>query len=305
MTTFINAKYLGHGIDPEEYHAQDAKRGMSHFVMSRSQLVNFASSPSRWINGYKEADEDTTSTEWGSLIDCLVTEPHQFDKKFAVKPDTYRSEKGEEKPWNGNATVCKEWAAEHESKILLKLDSLSRAKFAVSRLELDEEIGEFICCSKKQVMCVAAYKATNGVLVPVKILIDLVPDANHEKFGQDLGDLKTDRDASPAKYNRTVEQRRYHWQAAMNLDVFNAACPDESRHSFRHIVSENVHPYEPGRRWLDSEMIQQGRAQYTAALEQYAQCIATNIWPSWDDAPNQLIAGWSAVKLEAWMVKES
>lgn len=300
---FTNAKYIGHGIDPEDYHTHDVPRGDRRFVMSRSQLVNFASSPSRWLAGYKEDDGDTEATAWGSLIDCLVTEEHRFDDKFAVKPATYRNERGEDKPWRGNAKVCEAWEAEHDGKILVKSEKFTQAKFAMMRLLNDSELGEFITCSAKQVMCVADYKASNGVLVPVKILIDLVPDANHHKFGQDLGDLKTDRDASPGKYNRTVEARRYHWQAAMNLDVFNAARPDESRSVFRHVVSENVHPFEPGRRWIDSEMIQQGRAQYTAALELYAACIASNSFPSWDDQGKQLIPGWTQVALEAYMVK--
>jgi hypothetical protein len=301
MNPFINAKLVGADIDADEYHKQDAKRGDQRYVMSRSALVNFASNPDRWLKGYKEEDEGTTATEWGTLIDLLVTCPKRFDDKFAIKPETYRNEKGETKPWSGNANVCKAWAEEQSGRIIIKADEKRDADYAITRLHQDSDIHGFIACSQCQVMATADYQdRLTGVIVPVKILVDFVPDKHHPAFGQDLGDLKTARNASPGKWSREVFDRRYHWQSAMNLDVY-AAATGEDRTGFRHIVSENVHPYQPGKRWLDQEMIQLGRAEYLRALGMYAECLKTNYWPSWDDSA--IIKGWTQVSMEAWMVK--
>lgn len=101
----VNAKIVGAGISNEVYRRQDAKRGDLEFVMSRGELCEFARCPHRWINGYKE--DDTESTEWGTLIDCLAMTPKSFNDCFAVTPATYPGSKpGEEKPWNWNANQC-------------------------------------------------------------------------------------------------------------------------------------------------------------------------------------------------------
>jgi hypothetical protein len=160
-----NAKIIGKDILPEVYRRQEpnVKRGDPAFVMSRGELMEFAHCPQRWILGI-ESDE-TKSTEWGTLIDCLVLSPGRFENEFAVTPATYKStgmrcpscgsvtdskkcrkcgtdrvEVVIEKPWDWNANTCKDWREERDGMRMVKSDTNAEAGAAVTRLLSDEQI---------------------------------------------------------------------------------------------------------------------------------------------------------------------
>ncbi len=301
--TFTNAKIVSRNTDTSAYHSQQHKRGQPGFVMSRSELTTFAACPSKWIRGWRS--EDTESTEWGSLIDCLVLQPDTFKADFAIKPETYRSDEGE-KPWNGNSKVCKQWLADHEGKSIISAKERIGADAAVSRLVDDDEINDFLQASDKQVMATAGWTdKETGLVVPLKILVDLVPWEDHERFGKDLGDLKTTRDASLRPYNKDVFHHGYHVQAALYLDVYCAAT-GEDRVGFRHVVSENSSPYEPGLRYISNEYVELGRVTYKSQLAFYCRCLAEQRWPGYDDLETlerRLCGRWSVCDVEPWMVQ--
>lgn len=324
-----NAKIIGENTNPADYQKQDYQRGDKRFVMSRGELCAFYYSPSKWINGAKFTGND--STEWGNLIDTMVTAPDSVSQVFAVQPSHYdttgmqcpvcqsvtdsakcskcktpRVEVAIKKEWSGQSKTCQEWVANQQAagKLVVSADDFESAKIAVNRLMKDEIISDFIDWSRKQVMAVAEWhdKAT-GLVIPLKTLLDFVPDEKHHDFGKSLGDLKTARSAFPKTWNDEVYKRDYHTQAALYLDVYVAAT-GEDRQDFRHVISENEFPYEPARRWIESDMMEHGRAKYRMALQKYCECLNSNVWPSWDDEGNQMIAGWGQIKLSAWMVKE-
>jgi hypothetical protein len=297
-----NAKLIAKDYDAELYHKQEHPRGNPNLVMSRSQLAVFAQCPSRWLEGFSREDSD--ATDWGSLIDCLVLTPQMFDDKFAAKPATYEDQKsGETKPWNGNATVCKQWAAEQEGKKLVSAEDFEQAKIAVARLWKDEAIKDFIDSSDKQVYCTAEWHDPGtGLVIPVKTLIDLAPRKGQSRFDDCLGDFKTARDAAVKEWAKKVNGFGYHIQAALELDIYNLAT-GEKRSDFRHVIQENIAPYQPAKRIIDLEFIQSGRDAYKAALAWYSHCLHTGEWPDYDGtAPG--IGGWSFVSQTAWMLKE-
>src|SRR5512139_3635422 len=95
---FTNASVIG--PSDGSYHHQTAKRGDPAFIMSKSELWNFAQCPSRWLAGYKE--EKSEKMSWGDRVDCLALTPERFAKRFVICPDTYPAKDGEMKPWNWN-----------------------------------------------------------------------------------------------------------------------------------------------------------------------------------------------------------
>ena len=288
VNPFTNAKIIGVGVPAEVYLASAAKRGHKDYAMSRSALMEFAKCPKRWVNGYRE--DATTEKDWGSLLDCLVLEPAKFAERFATTPDTYGPDN---KKWNFNATECKEWRKAHEAKQIVKPSDVEEAEIARRALMADEKIAEFVNCSDKQVMVVAEYRdEETGIGVPVKCLIDLVPDVNMtSKFADDLGDLKTCSFAAPGFWVKQVEQFNYHVQASLYLDTFNAAT-GEKRNGFRHVIQENYPPYQTAKRWLTDEFIKLGRKRYKEALKRYAACLKAGEWPDYDDGGQMNIDGW-------------
>lgn len=307
-----SAQIIGDGVSVETYKAQPngplVKRGHPDYVLGGSDISEFDHCPHRWVSGYK--DEGTKSTEWGTIVDCLLMggEPDQF----AICPETYTSLKKvkgsldavvEEKPWNFNAEVCREWKEERlaEGRMIVKHDVFESAFFAAELIMKDPQLAGIFKASRKQVFIEGIYEdRETGVSVPVKCLIDLVAP---EMF---LADFKTCQSAHPKPWARQVFNFGYHVQAARHLDLWNTAT-GEMRVEFRHYIQESYEPFEIGKRILSEEFVVLGRDRYLRSLKRYAQCIKTGVWPGYDVSKSNsdmVIDGHTLVSPEAWMVGE-
>ena len=295
LNPFTSAKVVSVDTDPAVYFAQTAKRGERGYVMSRSDLVEFAKCPRRWRLGY--ATEETEAMLFGSLVDCLLLTPERFAATYAVKPATYTAEDGSEKAWNGNAKVCRQWAADNAGKVLVGNDVYDAANQAVARLRADSRVADMVSHGKRQVMLLGEYAdAATGVTVTVRAMVDLVPPGQLW-----LADLKTVKDASAESWPRLVYQRGYHVQAALDCDLWNLAT-GESREMFAHILVENFPPFEPARRCLGADWLSMGRGVYQTALQDYCHAIATNTWRGYEHETEQEIEGFAITEPQSWMV---
>lgn len=303
MTEFKNCKLIASGVDPDVYHRQDAKRGDPNYAMSRSELMLFAANPRKWIDGFKP--KDTDATDFGSLVDTILLDNARFDEKVAVQPATYHDEKsGEDKKWNGNATVCKEWKKDNESKLIASAQEMADAKEVIRRLLVDPLIPSVINPAKYQVLVIGEYHDNvTKLVIPVKTLIDIVPDAAGP-YGKSLADYKTARTAVPRMWNKAIYDRHYDAQAAICLDLYTLAT-GEDRVEFRHIISENVSPFQPARRLVTTEFVEIGRNKIRTALNRYCWCLRENKWPSWDDEGEKNYKGWTFSEPDAWMITSS
>lgn len=299
-----SAKIISEQTDPETYIAsKGGPRGEPDHIMSRGELIEFARCPHRWLMGYGEEDEDTTATEWGSLADCLALSPGRFAESYVVTPETYPDKKtGETKPWNWNATFCKDWreVTAKSGKKPVKGETFTQVENAMKFLFANEQIASFIHRSKKQVFVMADYvDPETKIVVPIKCLLDLVP-ALDSPFSKDLGDFKTCRSAKPFLWDRAVFEHGYHVQAALYMDAYTKAT-GEDRVSFRHILQESFPPWEPGKRILSAEYMELGRMAYLNALRRYCQCLASGVWPGYDEG-RFVIDGWLLSEPEDWML---
>lgn len=297
--SFQNAKIIGSGISYAEYSRQTAKRGEKDFVMSRGELMDFAACPHKWIAGYQS--HDTKSSEWGTLIDFLALNGQDFDKHFAVCPEKYKNEKGETKDWNFNANVCKDWKREQCGKRIIKADVLREANKAVEILFY--QFPDMFNDSLEQVMAVAQWRdQATGYLIPVKILLDMVPNNLHPQFGKSLADLKTGQSAAPHDIESAIFNHDYDAQAALYTDVYCAATGEE-RIEWLLIFQENSEPYEVAdpMPMLSQEYIELGRAKYRNALKFYAHCLATNTWPSYSPGHRMNFGATYLVEPKPWM----
>lgn len=333
-TKFVDAKIIGDNIPQEVYRRSDPsiQRGHPEYVMSRSELTEFAENPQKWVlgGGGDEEKEDTKSTLFGSYIDCLLLTPDKFDKTLARQPEKYKTIGMEcpscltvtdskscskckcnriqieiEKPWNSSASECSKWNEDQRKagKLVVPFSIQTEADHAISGFKRDAELMEFVQCSKRQVMVVAYYAdQLTGLKIPVKILLDVVPDAKHPKFGKSLGDLKTARDASHRGWRKAVFEHGYDVQAALYMDVYKAAMPNEDRMDWRHLVIENTKPFVTGRRIMSGQFMEVGRSKYIAALQDYCACLKSGIWPSYDDFGSDRSGGWSFCEPDPYMV---
>lgn len=297
-----NAKVVGANILPTRYHSLGGMRGDASFVMSKSQLFAFGTCPKRWLDGY--VGKDTDATEWGSLMDILVTSPTLFESLVAVCPSTYPADgkKGEpptNKPWTFAANYCKDWRLEQGDKLIVKHEDYQDAKSAIETLYKDEEIATLIRRSTCQVMVTSEYyDDETAITVPIKCLIDLVPDCKGP-YWKSLCDFKTTTSAHHEAWIKTVWDRGYHWQAALYLDAY-AAATGEDRCEFRHIVQESFAPWHVSRELMSEDYLQVGRLGYLTALREYCQCLSSNQWPGYK--AQCVIGGWNLTEARPWMI---
>ncbi len=295
-----NAKVIGANIASADYLRQEPGVGRGHkdFVMSRSELMMFASCPARWINGYEP--KDTEATYFGSLLDCLLTDTARFSSRYVVRPKTVtatktmacvkdgEAEEGDDVPWR-ECKEAKDWKAANKGREAVSAEDYAEVLEARERLVKDPRIKALFDCSTFQVMCVAEYHDKDTKLVvPVKTLIDLLP-AKGSDFQNSIADFKTCRTAAPGKWASVVEDRNYDCQAALITDIFVAAT-GEDRNTFLHVLQENVFPFQPARRIVGLKFIDHGRDKYLTALRLYCQCLQANRWPDWDDS--SAMGGW-------------
>lgn len=306
--SLTNAKIVGPATNGE-YMRQDVKRGDPAMVMSRSELKQFVTCPSRWLAGYKEGGSDEQS--WGDLVDCIVLTPDDFEDRFIVAPATYPA-KGKkkddpeiQKPWNWAANYCKEWRENQAEGItVIKHDDSLAVYEARKALLGDDSIRELLQASRFQVLITADYvDRETGIAVPLKGLVDIAPSKLHPDFGKCLADLKTCNSAHPSSWAKQVNNFGYDTQAALYLDIWNAAT-GEKRNEFRHVLQENYAPWQVGKRILSKEFLDLGRQKYLSALHHYVQCLATGFWPDYEFG-QLMIGGWSITDPEAWMVTTS
>lgn len=306
---FTKAWIVGRDVAPSEYHnpASKSNRGDAGFVMSRSELMEFSHCPRRWINGF--VSKESTSTQYGTLMDCLFTQPGSFETRFQIEPETYPSDTKSQivqKPWTYQANFCKKWRDEvlAEGRTPVSPEDVAEAKQAIAVLRADETIASLADESATQVFVLAEYNdADTGLTIPVKALIDLVPPVDGP-FGKTLIDFKTAASAAHGPWKRAVFDHSYHVQAALYLDAYCAATGEE-RIDWFFIISENYKPWEIGKRMLSAEFVNLGRVRYTDALERYCRCLKTGVFPSYDTDPMGLsYHGFNLCDIDAWMVMQ-
>ena len=307
MNTFQNAKIIGTEVDPSVYHQfGEKKRGHPNFVMSRSEISDFIRNPNSWLRGFE--NDETESTEFGTVVDCIALTPKRFFEQFAICPETYTNKKGEKSAWRNDMRIAEvaEWHEANKGRLIVKQDANAGAHAAAERLNSDEKISALLGCSDVQVFVTAEYhdKETQRI-VPVKALIDIVPKTG-SAFQHCLADLKTARNASKGAWPRVCFDQGYHVQAAFYMDLY-AAATDESRTDWLHVLVENKPPYAIGRRVLTADFLTMGRDQYLAGLRDYCACLENNSWPGYDDVGEDWNSwnGWTITHPELWMVQRS
>jgi hypothetical protein len=233
--------------------ASDPKAG----PVSKSLLWDFNKSPFKWRHGNPR--EVSKAMDLGTLIHAATLEPETLENIVIVSP--YADFRTKE---------AREWKAEQAElgKIITSEEEIEKIK-EIAGVVLDDYHINFLAEYKTEVAVFGKIGNTE-----IKGLIDLVPD-NLDC----LVDLKTTAGIeSPEALQRTIVNRGYHWQAALYLDLWNAAT-GEKRTRFVFCFIETEAPYESAWVELSENLLDIGRAGYMNAVAKWQTCVATNHWP--------------------------
>ena len=304
--SFQNCIIKAINVNSKEYH-QPEDRGLVSFPMSSSALRAFDMCPARWLRGYNPPDSE--AKDFGNLLDCALLTPDQMELRYAVQPLKYTvSKEGfpgfEEKKWNNNATVCREWTQKQrgQSREVISTKDEVAVVDACQSIRKDEVAAAFIDASDKQVWIAGEWlDEKTKLVIPVKCLIDLVPRVDSE-YRKCVGDLKTTRNAKPEPWSRWCYTAGYFIQAAWNLDMLVAAT-GEDRVDFCFLLVENYAPWQSAKRLLSGEFMELGRAEYKRMMGLYARCLIAGHWPSYDETDEAAPGGWTITAPEPWQAE--
>lgn len=289
------------GIAPEVYFA-DQTGPPAEQIVSKSMLWKFAKNPRR----YRDSPPlvPTAAMRWGSLVDCMALTPDRFASSYAITPETYPSAKEGPKPWNWNATHCKEWRAGLASGVeIVTPADMAESHLAVSALFARKEFMEMMMGAQTQVgMRLDLGASVHGhqdLVIRSKSLMDIVP-ARDGKWGNALADMKMFAKLNSMEdVEKEIYNRGYHGQAALYLDKFNALT-GENRSEFFFVFQLSEAPYEVAIVELSEDAILAGRKWYREATHKWGKVVLTGEWESpWDGIQVANLPRWATKRENA------
>lgn len=254
-------------LDASLYHQQPGA--------SASRLMKlWKSTPAHLRLQLDEPFEPTPSMFIGTLGHALVLEPEKPLPKLWVIPQTYGTGE-DEKPWSGNAKVCKAalTACRDMGLIPIKKDDYNNAHAAAKALSVHPLVSPVLrdCQTELTIIIRDSRNAVN-----VRCRFDVKPAHGYPN----LADCKFTGCLDVEGWPRHAYSSGYHIQSALNLDVWNSYGGDEDpKTGFEFWVVENKAPFDVVVFECTPEFIKQGRRDYFRLLAVYAECERTNVWP--------------------------
>jgi hypothetical protein len=263
---------------------------------SASRLMRlWRSTPAHLHLSLSEPFEATPAMMIGTLGHALVLEPSAPLPKLWVKPATYLSDAGE-KPWSGNAKVCKQLIADARTRgeVPISQDDYENAHAAAAALARHPLIAPVLkdCDTELTLITVAElpgrpdYQAES---VGIRCRFDVVPK------GDFLADCKFTGQLDD-QWPKHAWNSGYAIQAGFNLLVWNACCgADTPKTGFKFYVVENKPPFDVRVFTCTPEFIDAGRTEAIRLLKVYAECERTGTWPGSPAVETECgLPGWAA-----------
>jgi hypothetical protein len=226
--------------------------------VSKSLLWDFHQSPYKWRHSTGKVV--SKAMDLGTLIHSAILEPNvPVEDIAAVSPYA-----------DFRTKAAQEWRDDQREmgKMIVTSEDIRTAS-CCEQVFSEEYAQRFAGFYDSEVAVFGEIGATQ-----IKGMIDIVPD------GLDLlVDLKTTATlGSQNEIMRMIASRGYHWQAALYLDLWNAAS-GENRKRFVFCFIETKEPFETAWIELSDSFIDLGRVGYMNALAQWQACAATDHWP--------------------------
>ena len=236
--------------------------------VSKSMLFDFAKSPYKWLHSKKR--ESTPAMDFGRLVHAIALTPEDLGEFVKSPFDNFRTK--EAQAWKAQAA---------ESGVTVVSDEDFDRAHDISKKFWENKVKDGACE-------VAVYSQIGDTRL--KGMIDFVPASS-----KSLIDLKTTANIDGLDgLTRIVTSRGYHWQAALYLDLWNAAT-GETRNDFLFCFVETSAPYETAWVNIDEDLIQRGRTGYMNALAKWNECVRLNKFP-------RQIEGIQTISAPKWLV---
>lgn len=237
-------------------------------AVSCSTLKRFAEAPAK----AHVSRPDTGAMSAGRLIHSAVLEAHTFHFLYAVTDLDRRGTKA----WQEE-----EAAAASEGRQLIKradYDGAMRIRDAVLAHPTARNL-----LAPGLLTEASVFWPDHGTGLPCRARMDGIRPEQRV-----LLDVKTTVDASPDEFVRSAGKFKHHWQAAFYRAGIAAAPGGFRPEAFFFIAVERDEPHLVAVYELSRTALMQGERDIREALEEYARCEASGIWPGYADEPVML-----------------
>lgn len=246
--------------------------------ISKSGLDLIARSPAHYR--YAAKREPSRAMEIGTAIHTAILEPDRFASDYMILRDvTART-----------ASAYKDAVKQFGSERVLTGPEADKVAGMQESVWANPEARDFLRnqhCRRE--LSIFTNDPVTGVFLKVRF------DATVGVAGLDL---KKTQDCRPEKFIRSVWDYRYHVQQAFYSDVFEWET-GETLDDFRFLAIEEDAPNAVKLYRLPHDVVAHGRKLYRAALNTYAECLASGHWPAPSGETETLNpTGWMLAEIE-------
>ena len=233
--------------------------------LSYSSLKQFARSPIHFIQYLNEKFEPTDSMILGSVVDCLLLTPDEFENQYLVIPKIDRRSK-----------AGKEAYAEAQSKAAENnLTIVSEAQYNTAQIMVEQ-----VWNNQEAATILNATTETQKRIewkhkgLPFNGFLDGA--GQFEQGKKFIFDLKTTSDSSLDNYTKQLINLKYDLQIAMYYLAY-------TRQNFEqpmafHIVVENKAPYTCNVFRLSDTVLETGKQIYDKLCDDFKNCLENDLW---------------------------
>lgn len=219
-----------------------------------------------WDNSYlnpnraEQGQKDHFSL--GHAVHTLLLGETGFWEKFAILPDEFPDFK---------TKASREWRDEtiKSGKMVLRRDALEQIEGMANRVANDRT---FLDHLDGRVERSLFYRDRTGVWV--KARPDCIPEDGY------VADLKTTTDASERGCLTAIKKYGYHMQMGL-IGTAMEAVTGRQVTDYVLLFIEPKRPYAYNIKPLDNQYVWIGQRQNRAALNIFAECMATGVWPTY------------------------
>lgn len=232
--------------------------------LSKSAMDKIKISPAHYKASLEEPEKQTDALRFGSLLHCLVLEPKNYERDFAIEPIV-------NKRTNEGKDILQQFYNENINKTIISQEQYDLA------LKLKESIFKHSIAKKlleaKGDTEISLFWERNGVKLkarPDKIVDDI------------LIDLKTTTNASPDEFYKNANKYGYEMQAFNYLDGYEN-CYGKKASGFIFITVEKDPPYAVCVYKASENFLRIGKIEVDACIDKFAECEKENKWEGYPE----------------------
>jgi hypothetical protein len=265
------------GIELSDYHSAaivpSGEFSVSSSDLRRAWSMSMAHFHDAWVHNPDRAEVKTTpAMVFGAAAHHLLLGEERFSTSYVQEPLEYRDlGTAKVRPWNNNATECREWHAKQKraGRIALKYEHYERLRGMGRALALEPLVQNGILEGAIESTGIVKDKDT-GLWIKVR------PDVIPTKSG-DFVDLKTIADISDRGIKRRMAESGYHMQAGLIwLWADQMGLPFET---FTLAFAESDRPFCVRMVPVSEVDLSLGLNQCRAMLKVIARCLDSGVWP--------------------------